>query len=205
MEAAVKKAAAAGTVIFGICGGYQMLGETLSDPYCVEAGGTIPGMGLLPMDTVFTSQKTRTRVEGTFCPVGGKLAGLSGVPLEGYEIHMGQTTGRDGLGALTDLCDTIAASHADGTDGPVQGRKLDGAWKDQVYGSYVHGIFDREEAAKALVMALGEAKGIDMSEAEAVDFQAFKETQYDLLAAALREHLDMEKIYRILEEGADVK
>ena len=205
MEAAVKKAAAAGTVIFGICGGYQMLGETLSDPYGVEAGGTIPGMGLLPMDTVFTSQKTRTRVEGTFCPVGGKLAGLSGVPLEGYEIHMGQTTGRDGVGALTDLCDTIAASHMVETDGPVQGRKLDGAWKDQVYGSYVHGIFDREEAAKALVMALGKAKGIDMSEAEAVDFQAFKETQYDLLAAALREHLDMEKIYRILEEGADVK
>ena len=65
--------------------------------------------------------------------------------------------------------------------------------------------FDREEAAKALVMALGKSKGIDMSEAEAVDFQAFKETQYDLLAAALREHLDMEKIYRILEEGADVK
>ena len=194
MEAAVKKAAAAGTVIFGICGGYQMLGETLSDPDGVEAGGTIPGMGLLPMETVFTKQKTRTRVDGTFCQTGGKLSGLSGMPLEGYEIHMGQTVRKDGLPALTEICDTVASAC-----------KADGAWNDQVYGSYVHGIFDREEAAKALVMSLGAAKGVDMSEAGAVDFRAFKETQYDILADALREHLDMDKIYRILEEGAEVQ
>lgn len=171
-----------------------MLGETLSDPDGVEAGGTIPGMGLLPMETVFTKQKTRTRVDGTFCQTGGKLSGLSGMPLEGYEIHMGQTVRKDGLPALTKICDTVASAC-----------KADGAWNEQVYGSYVHGIFDREEAAKALVMSLGAAKGVDMSEAGAVDFRAFKETQYDILADALREHLDMDKIYRILEEGAEVQ
>lgn len=66
LEAAVLKEAAKGKIIFGICGGYQMLGETLSDPHHVEAGGTIKGMGLLPMDTVFAEKKTRTRVSGRF-------------------------------------------------------------------------------------------------------------------------------------------
>ena len=66
MEAAILKAHAKGTVIFGICGGYQMLGETIKDPEQMEAGGTIQGMGLLPVDTVFSTEKTRTRVEGTF-------------------------------------------------------------------------------------------------------------------------------------------
>ena len=71
MEAMILKAAAKGTLIFGICGGYQMLGETLSDPYHVEAGGTIRGMGLIPMDTVFAKEKTRTRVEGHFLEITG--------------------------------------------------------------------------------------------------------------------------------------
>lgn len=192
LEAAVKKAAAAGTVIFGICGGYQMLGETLHDPEGVEAGGTIRGMGLLAMDTVFAGKKTRTRVEGSFGAVEGPLAELSGCPASGYEIHMGQTVRKDGLEALTRISDTNTGEE----------KKDDGAQAEHIYGSYIHGLFDREETAKALVMALGRRKGVDMSEAEAVDFQAFKETQYDLLAAALREHLDMERIYRILEEGA---
>ena len=66
LEALILKEAAKGKLIFGICGGYQMMGETLSDPHGVEAGGTIKGMGLLPMDTVFAKKKTRTRVEGSF-------------------------------------------------------------------------------------------------------------------------------------------
>lgn len=57
LEAAVLKEAAKGKIIFGICGGYQMLGETLSDPHHVEAGGSIKGMGLLPMDTVLRKRK----------------------------------------------------------------------------------------------------------------------------------------------------
>lgn len=172
-----------------------MLGETLSDPHGVEAGGTIRGMGLLPMDTVFTEQKTRTRAEGYFGSVDGPLQGLTGMPVDGYEIHMGQTKRREGLCFLTRIRDINTQESS----------KEDGAYSGHIYGSYVHGLFDREEAAKALVTALGTSRGIDMSEAQAVDFKAFKETQYDLLAAALREHLDMDKIYRILEEGTDVR
>ena len=77
LEALILKEAAKGKLIFGICGGYQMMGETLSDPHGVEAGGTIKGMGLLPMDTVFARKKTRTRVEGSFSQLTGAFAKLS--------------------------------------------------------------------------------------------------------------------------------
>ena len=190
MEAAVLKAAAKGKLIFGICGGYQMLGETLSDPYGVEAGGTIKGMGLLPMDTVFAKNKTRTRVSGKFGALTGELSSLSGAKVEGYEIHMGETVLKGEAKHSLSICDSVSGSE-----------KEDGAYLGNVCGTYVHGVFDREESADALIRTLGTQKGIDVSQMTGVDFAAFKETQYDILAAELRKHLDMEKIYRILEEG----
>ena len=76
IEAKIKKLAAAGKAVFGICGGYQMLGETLSDPYGVEHGGTMAGMALLPTETVFEKDKIRTRVDGTFNNVDGIFQAL---------------------------------------------------------------------------------------------------------------------------------
>lgn len=192
LEAEILKAAAAGTVIFGVCGGYQMLGNSLSDPMGVESGGSIKGMGLLPMDTVFAGNKTRTRVEGSFGLIGGILEKLSGTALEGYEIHMGVSTAAEGAEPLTKIQETNQDSAA---------AKLDGNQKGNVYGSYVHSIFDKEQVAERIVEALGEAKGIDTSEMTGVDYQTFKESQYDILAAALREHMDMKQIYAILEQG----
>ncbi|UWP59732.1 cobyric acid synthase [Ruminococcus gauvreauii] len=191
MEATVLKAAAQGTVIFGVCGGYQMLGESLSDPSGVESGGSMKGMGLLAMDTVFEEAKTRTRVTGTFGSVGGVLQNLSGAELAGYEIHMGVSTLKAGAQPMTDIEDFVERD----------GVKKDGAHAGNVYGTYVHGVFDKEGVARAVVTALGEKKGIDTSDITGVDFQEFKETQYDILAQALREHLDMNKIYDILEQG----
>ncbi len=232
LEAAVLKAAADGCVIFGICGGYQMMGELLSDPEGVEGGGTMRGMGLLPMETVFAGQKTRTRVDGRFLQAEGLLGQLSGQELSGYEIHMGVTRLREGCGALAEIRNyaepgnTSAAAASGGNQARAElsgaeqacaepsggnrtcgkspgAAKQDGAQRGNIYGTYVHGIFDRENVAKTVVKALGEAKGLDMSETSAVDFAAFKESQYDLLAAELRKHLDMEKIYAILEEGLE--
>lgn len=191
MEAAILKAAAKEKVIFGICGGYQMLGETLSDPDGVEAGGSMKGIGLLPMDTIFEKCKTRTRVTGTFRKVDGVLEELSGVELEGYEIHMGESRPKTDVRALTGIKDHAATYE----------EKEDGAYTSHVYGSYVHGLFDKEEVAKAVIRGLGRKKGINTEEITGVDFAEFKETQYDILAAALREHLDMPRIYRILEDG----
>lgn len=190
MEAAILKEAAAGKMIFGICGGYQMLGDTLSDPYGVEAGGSMRGMGLLPMDTEFAKSKTRTRVSGTFHSLEGELAELDQVSLDGYEIHMGDTVLKDGAVPLTTIVDRVSGI-----------QKEDGAWCGNVCGTYVHGIFDCEGAAEAMIRVLGRKKGIDVKNMTGVDFAAFKQTQYDILASELRKHLDMKKIYEILEEG----
>ena len=190
LEAAVLKEAAKGKIIFGICGGYQMLGETLSDPHHVEAGGTIKGMGLLPMDTVFAEKKTRTRVSGRFLELEGELQALSGAELEGYEIHMGETVLKGEAGHSVSIEDQVSGEC-----------KEDGAYCKNVCGTYVHGVFDREDVAEAVVRVLGEKKGIDVSQMTGIDFAAFKETQYDILAAELRKHLDMKKIYEILEQG----
>lgn len=190
MEALILKAAAKGTLIFGICGGYQMLGESLSDPYKVEAGGTMRGMGLLPMDTVFAEKKTRTQVIGKYLDMEGDYRDLSGVEFTGYEIHMGESTWKSGAKASTWTKDGVTGQE-----------KTEGTVFENVCGTYVHGIFDKEESALALIRAAGKKKGIDVSQMEGVDFAAFKETQYDILAAELRKHLDMKKIYEILEEG----
>ena len=224
LEAAVKKAREKGAVIFGICGGYQMLGETLSDPAGVEEGGNMRGMGLLPMDTVFAENKTRTRVQGSFGSLGGVLKKLSHTELTGYEIHMGVTTLKEEVKTLTEIYDQCVANgaaddpaahssertalHDQRVDNRAAGdsvstaqRKQEGAQAGNVYGSYVHGIFDREDVAKNIIAALAEAKGIALENLKAVDYQAYKESQYDILADTLREHLDMKKIYQILEEG----
>lgn len=190
LEALILKEAAKGKLIFGICGGYQMMGETLSDPHGVEAGGTIKGMGLLPMDTVFARKKTRTRVEGSFSQLTGAFAKLSDTALEGYEIHMGETALKGDAKPSTNIQDSVTGE-----------RKADGAYLDNVCGTYVHGVFDKEAVAEAIVQIIGEKKGLDVSGMTGMDFQAFKETQYDILAAELRKHLDMKKIYEILEEG----
>lgn len=189
LEAAVKKAAAQGTIIMGICGGFQMLGESLSDPMGVEEGGQLAGMGLLPMKTVFAGDKTRTRVTGKMEAMKGLLEPLSGISFEGYEIHMGETQMTGAAQPLTRLHAETGGNATDKQDGGILGN---------VMGTYTHGIFDEGELASELVCILARQKGIGAEAVHGMDTAAFKESQYDLLAASMREHMDMETIYRIL-------
>lgn len=187
LEACILRHAAAGGAVFGICGGYQMLGEQLSDPCGVEEGGSIRGMGLLPVSTVFSPHKTRTRVTGRFGPVDGVFGGLSGRTFAGYEIHMGETAGP---APMTEL-----------TDSATGAGRGDGCWRGSVYGSYVHGILDADEVSGTILRALAAQKGVDPAALGQVSGAEYKQRQYDLLADTLREHLDMKKIYEILEAG----
>lgn len=201
LEAAILKAAGNGTVIFGICGGYQMLGESIRDPQKVESGGYVQGMGLLPVETIFTGEKTRTRVEGTFAKIGGTLRNLKGISFEGYEIHMGETktAGRDGRKENAPVTGSVPEDGMTEITDIVTGRKgHDGLWKGNVYGTYVHGIFDKDETAAGIIGSLAEKKGIQIMRQKGMDFREFKETQYDILASGLREHIDMELVYRIM-------
>ena len=185
LEALVLKHAARGGAVVGICGGYQMLGRVLSDPDGVESGGTMAGMGLLPTETIFLGEKTRTRVDGAFRGGAGLFTALNGVPFHGYEIHMGETAY---------LEDAVPLSRLTCLD---REEKLDGAARGNVWGSYVHGIFDSGAFAQALVNALLSAKGLT-PDAAAVDWETYQEEQYDKLAAGVRASLDMDRIYGIL-------
>ena len=156
LEGKVLRHASSGKPVFGICGGYQMLGEEICDPEGVERGGTIKAMGLLPAVTVFENTKRRTRVTGKFGEVTGILKAMSGAKLDGYEIHMGETIFSDKDAAdhkmLIQICDQVTDES-----------RWDGAQKKNVYGCYVHGIFDDREVADALIGALLKEKGYEPS------------------------------------------
>ena len=169
LEAQVKKYPSKGKPVFGICGGYQILGRTISDPGHVEHGGTMRGMELLPIDTVFEGDKIRAAEEGILTRVDGMFSLLSGLPYKGYEIHMG----------VSGACGNIINS-------------------GNVYGTYIHGIFDKEEPLRAVAEALFRAKGLDPDSVRAMDADSYKQEQYDILADELRKALDMDKIYEIV-------
>lgn len=193
LEALILKHASFGNPVFGICGGYQMLGETLEDPHKVEEGGSVKGMGLLPLKTVFHKEKHRTRVTGRFddsveSSYFGKLKNQSFV---GYEIHMGQTQTLHGSD-LDALCRIRT-----GTEPTMP----EGFHKENVFGCYIHGIFDTPCVAETLIKTIADIKGVDFQSLGSLSAKEYKEKQYDLLADTLRNALDMDKIYEILENG----
>lgn len=200
LEAMVQKAAAAGKPVIGICGGYQMLGETLSDPYGEESGQRRPGgdrmrgIGLLPVDTVFSEKKTRTRVSGSIVSPAEGFESLSGTKIEGYEIHMGSSAIREGCGA-------VPLTRLTAETGGKRTVKDDGSSRGNVCGTYVHGIFDHGDIARRLASALAEKKGISLEAAETFDAASYREQQYGILADTVRRSLDMEKVYAIIREG----
>ncbi len=187
LEAALLRCLQRGSFLFGICGGYQMLGERIVDESGVEGerGGFVRGMGVLPVETYFVGEKARTRVEGETGAWEGVLGPLSHKKVSGYEIHMGRTVPaaqRD----PGEACASFAALE-DKRDGCVSGRVL---------GTYLHGVFDREEFRSGLVRLLCENKGIPCEGGGEISYEAYREEQYDRLADILRESLDWEEIYR---------
>ena len=178
LEAAVQKLAGAGTPVLGVCGGYQMLGETLHDPDGVERSepGSVRGMGLLPVETTFIGQKHRSQVKAVV-----SAEALAGAELEGYEIHMGRT---GVTGAPFCILD----------DG-----RPDGCTQGNVWGTYLHGLFDSGALTGKLVELLCRRKGLQLELARPLSHAAYQRQQFDLLAEGVRQALDMEKIYRIME------
>lgn len=199
LEAAILKLSHKNVPVFGICGGFQMMGISLTDELGIETSwGTeaeeknIRGMGLLPVQTVYEQEKTRTRMTGSFGSVHGIFSELSGKNLSGYEIHMGQTE-------MTESVEPVAVmTYLMEQNGTSKVVKKDGCSCNNCYGTYVHGVFDEPEVAKTILKALLKKKGYAEDMAEGLDYASYKEQQYETLAKELREHLDMEVIYRIM-------
>lgn len=176
-----------GRPVFGVCGGYQMLGKAIYDPDNAESGGSIESLGLLDTVTTFKTYKTRTRATGKINDVNGFYNELSGLDIEGYEIHMGETEIIDG-----EAMNIIEAT------GQKSCRKSDGCVKDNIAGSYIHGIFDSCDVVKIIVKSLLKQKGLNKEVAEDFDLREYKNRQYDILASSVRNTVDIEKIYRIM-------
>jgi adenosylcobyric acid synthase len=158
--------------VIGICGGYQMLGETIEDPDQVESSvQQIPGLGLLPVRTVLTTIKTTQQCNFKFRDAAAECTG--------YEIHMGQTT-----------CLGEARPLAFLTDGSTDGYFLN----KKCWGTYLHGILDNPVVINSLL-----AEYTDQAQEQNFDFKSFKNEQFDRLAALIRTHLDMQQVYAHLQ------
>ena len=190
LETAILRKKESGAIIFGICGGYQMLGHEIIDVCGSEGGGSIRGMGLLPTKTFFESEKMRTRVDGYTAQLEGIFAALSNKCVSGYEIHMGRT--------VPDI---------DNKDGNIGNYvislsdKQEGCYNENVIGTYLHGVFDETDFRTAFIKLLCDRKGISYDEKRSMSYKEYKETQYDKLADILRESLDIEEIYRVMGFG----
>lgn len=169
---AILRAARNGKTIVGICGGYQMMGLSVADPQGVEgAKVTMPGLGILPVNTILGDDKRTVRREFRF---HGEAEICSG-----YEIHMGKT---EPEGEPSPVCI--------GLDG-----EADGYWlSDRCFGTYMHGILDNPVVIKKLLSPFADR------DTSVIDIAEYKQQQYDLLASHLRECLDMERIYKIMRD-----
>lgn len=181
LKKAVRDAADKGSLILGICGGYQMLGKKICDPKGVEgSAGEVEGLGLLPVETVFENEKIVRRVKAIF-DINGKKA-----ETDGYEIHMGRTDtkGAKPFAQLTDRRGEVF---------------FDGAVKDNIYGTYLHGLFDSGQLTGAIKELIAKKKGLNAVQNPSSDRSQKKQEAYDLLADTVRKSLDMERIYAILD------
>ena len=195
-----------GASVLGICGGYQLMGVEVCDPNHVEGDiERLPGLGLLPITTTMSGEKITRQVEfsvlftvdglqftddyfdgskgfASKSSVNCKPSTVNKKNLKGYEIHMGQTLpfGQAKASPLLHL-----------SDGRQDGYIVD----NKCMGTYVHGILDNASFLDFLLQPFAEK----LSQTKAsFDYQAFKEEQYDKLADHVRQHVDMQRIYKIL-------
>jgi adenosylcobyric acid synthase len=162
-----------GKTVIGICGGYQMMGQIVEDPHQIEGQiESMSGLGLLPIKTILTQEKTTRQVKFQFKQ--------NIEACEGYEIHMGVSTSENNQSALNTFNDNT-------TDGYYL--------SDKCWGTYIHGILDNQIVIDSLLLQTKK----EVTE-KTFDYKIFKEEQYDLLAQHLRNHIDLDYIYKILKE-----
>ena len=175
------KASKNGKIIIGICGGFQMLGEKIKDPYGIESEiKEIPGLGLLELETVMEKEKNTTQYEGKLSNCTGLLEGLEGEKIKGYEIHQGVTFGNESKVNDEDRIVTV-----------VKG--------ENIFATYLHGIFENEKITRNILNKVRAKKGIEL-QMKGITFDEYREQQLDKLEKIFRENVDIDKIYEILGE-----
>jgi adenosylcobyric acid synthase len=194
---AIRRLAAHGTSIVGICGGYQMLGQVIRDPTHVESpSGEVAGFGLLPVETIFEKAKATCRVRARVLGGPGWLGTAAGEEVDGYEIHMGRTSGSRPW--LENTCRNGATANL--TDGAVSD---DG----HVWGCYMHGLFENPALRRHWLASLSDGGQVMRREGDAVNGPRLPchpvtlSSALDRLADAVEGALDMGRLAAILEEN----
>ncbi len=182
LDKVLNKAVHKGISIIGICGGYQLLGKSIEDPYNVEGSlNEIKGLGFLDITTTLNRVKTTCRVEAGFrggLPyIGGEHSGLSG-----YEIHMGTTRNSSALFDITPLNNSAGY--------------MDGASKGNVWGTYIHGVFDNNGFRRALINGLKAKKGLSLHE-RGIDYTRLREQHLNQWVDIIKTHIDIDFIKRL--------
>ena len=184
-----------GTPVFGICGGFQMLGQKIMDPEKIESDlKEISGLGLLDIETVMKSDKTTTQYKNTVKDVSGILTGTEGMEIKGYEIHQGYSYPVNEKNEENNNSENILKNDTACLFGD---EKLKGAVKDNIAGTYIHGIFDNSEFTSHFLNEVRKLKGLDRID-ENFSYSDYKNREYDKLAEVLRENIDIKKIYEIM-------
>lgn len=194
LDEQILRLARRGKRIVGICGGYQILGRTLRDPKHTESSvAETNGLGLLGIDTEFAVEKTTTQVDAVInTDLEGEFGAVRGMAVKGYEIHMGQSERDADVKPFVHIQSRLGAS-VDVWDGAVNP-------EGNVMGTYIHGVFDDVKFCRTYLNAIRESKGLEALESDIKSFDDFKEKEYNKLADIMREHLDMDQIYKIIQE-----
>jgi len=188
IERSIQRAVEKGIPLIGICGGYQMLGKKILDPYGLEsAQHEVRGLDYLAVETILEKTKVTSQVEAvSIAECGVRSAEWNDKQvLKGYEIHMGRTTGDVGLfNVKRNSSDT--------------GMILDGSQKGTVWGTYIHGIFDNDAFRRGLINDLRVGRGLAPVE-DVTDFAKVRDAALDKWAAVLRESIDMRFIQELIK------
>jgi adenosylcobyric acid synthase len=184
MEQRTKEFAASGGMVVGICGGYQMLGKTISDPFMVDGPvREADGMRLLPVATVMEKEKQTVQVTAKSLVADFWACDID---VQGYEIHMGRTKRLSGARPAFH----VQYGEESREDGAVSSEL-------RVWGTYLHGVFDSDGFRKSFLDGIRKQKGIEAHAASS--FDQLKQEGFDKLAAIVRSSLDMKKVYEILQ------
>lgn len=179
--------------VIGICGGYQMLGQWIHDPSHTEsAQADIQGLGLLPIETVFSSQKMTSQVEGRCHDLWFMNQQISCPTLEGYEIHMGRTMDTEATISHPIQLTARAGKPCQTIHGSARADGL-------VWGTYMHGIFDNDSFRRAIINALRINKRLQPLPVSR-NYRAEKQKNYDRLAHIVRQHMHMDVLRTIMKE-----
>lgn len=195
LEKTIKTAVCQGIPLIGICGGYQMLGETIYDPYHTESEHEqTAAMGLLAMETTFGRHKLTSQVQAQCSALRFLDSEITANNLHGYEIHMGQTVFLEEKKSHPFLLTERANEEVSLKEGLCREDGL-------VFGTYIHGIFDNDGFRRAILNALRKHKNLPLLENK-VNTSAAKEASYNRLADTVRQNIDMTLLHAILAGNA---